>query len=610
MSYGTYNTLRNIFEPTPNNPNASKTGLVFASRKLSATNQLILPLGNAEQPSPYIPFKLSAFKDGISALAALAKLGFKYKLGSNFKSSLPAPDSVVTDSVAGIVYLTWLSTTTGLEQLASSNPTGSITQQSVSALATIKKVETTTTATVIQVVMINGSPAFTTTGTVDIDVTLSFAAPDPENSDEVCVFAFWYFQKYATQAAPFNTSPDLWISTLIDGVNTSISPQSTPIQLAASSVAILADDSVNLTYPITAENLGLLPTAYFGSSVVNQGTEENAITASGTFNGFKVSNSNVIINVTNVTGTFNSTLPNTVKLDVSRNGATLLGNVEIGAVAMCYPVPNKTTSSANHADFEAVIIALRTPEAVRLNKFNVIGYYGFVPSYIGQYPLSAYTAPDTMAFCFTLKADIPTVFQYPCNTAMVVAQSMFTDLNNDPSYEADAGEQSILNLTVSNNKASWLSLADCEQLTKQGITVVAINENISGEGIPYWYQRVCTYQTQSGTDDIEYRYMSLQLKKRWLDKNIELANRKATINPTTGQRRNNDPLTIGNVKSGGISVLTKGVGLGICGSIGNDVTVELQVGTDVTRLLETVTTSLVSQNNGVDAVVYINSFAG
>jgi hypothetical protein len=104
--------------------------------------------------------------------------------------------------------------------------------------------------------------------------------------------------------------------------------------------------------------------------------------------------------------------------------------------------------------------------------------------------------------------------------------------------------------------------------------------------------------------------MSLQLKKRWLDKNIELANRKATINPTTGQRRNNDPLTIGNVRNGGISVLTKGVELGICGTIGNDVTVELQVGTDVTRLLETVTTSLVSQNNGVDAVVYINSFAG
>jgi len=269
-------------------------------------------------------------------------------------------------------------------------------------------------------------------------------------------------------------------------------------------------------------------------------------------------------------------------------------------------VPNSTILNSTHADFVGLVTSLRDPAQVRNNKFNVIGYYGFVPSYIGQYQLSAYTAPDTQAFCPAIKMDIPTAFQYPCNTAILVAQSMFTDANNEPSYEADAGEGAIVNMTISSNQASWISDDQCNQLVNQGWSVVGYTAASTG----YWFQRVCSYQTQSGNVDMEYRYMSLQEKVRWLDKNIEIANRRATINPNTGQRRNNNPIVVTNVQNGGTDVLNVAQSLGIVGTVGNKVTASIEVGEDVTRIREVVTTSIVPQNNGVDAVLYVNSFVG
>lgn len=598
-NFGVGNSVQNVFLPPSGAQNNSKTGLVFASRKLSATYQIKTPMAGQEMPSPYIPFKLSAYRNGASALSELAKKGFEFVLGTQFTTTVDAPDTVTTDNVTGIVYLTWNSVTTGLENLETTTPTGSVTQLVSLAAATIKNVVVTDTTTVMAVVMVNASPDFDTTNDVEVDVTLSFPFPDPAQSDQVCVFAFWYYQKYASSPA-YTTSPDLWISTLIDGINTSISPQSTAISLVAPTTATtLADGSVNLTYTLTAANLGLLPTQYFGASTVTQGAE------SGTYNGYVISGNTVTINVTNPTDDFDNTTAVSIQLDIARNGGTLLGKNEVGGVAMCYPVANATELNTNHADFVGLIADLRSPTQAKNNKFNVIGYYGFVPEYIGQHPLSYYQQPDTMAYCMTIKLDIPTIFQYPCNNVMIVAQSLFTDLNNQGNFQADVGEGSLLNVTVSNNQATWGSDDNYNQLVQQGCTPVAITE----AGLPYWYQRVCTYQTQSGNEDLEFRYMSLQLKKRWVDKNIEVANRRAVIDPTTGQRRNNNPLTLRSVQTGGKLVLQEGVDLGICGTIGNNVTVELET-TDVTRIKETVTTSLVPQNNGVDAVLYIQSYTG
>lgn len=598
--FQTGNTLTNVFNSPAGTENPSKTGFVFASRKLGTGNKIILPLGGETMPSPYIPFKLSAYKNGTSALAALAKKGFKFVLGSRVSSTLVAPDSVINNNTNGTVDLVWNSSTTGLENLAGTNPTGSVIQGTTDASASIKTILVGANITTMTVVMVNGSNAFNTVNEVTVNAVLSSPAPDPAQSDQVCVFAYWYYQMYAV-SPQFTTSPDLWISTLIEGVNTSISPQSAPINLVApTSVALLSDGSYNLTYSVTADNLGLLPTQYFGSTTVTQDT------ITGTYNGYTISGSNVIINVTNPTGAFNATDTISIALDVARNGGTLTDKTEISGVAMCYPVHDTTTLNSTYADFVGLIASFREPTQVRNNKFNVIGYYGYVPQFIGQYPLSAYTAPDTQAFCATIKGDIPTAFQYPCNNVVVVAQSMFTDMNNDPPFEASVGEGSPVNMTISSNRASWFTDEQCNQLVNQGWTVVGY----TAEGTGYWFQRVCTYQTQSGNVDMEYRYMSLQGKVRWLDKNIELANRRATINPNTGQRRNNNPIVVTNVQNGGTDVLNTAQSLGIVGTIGNKVTAVIEVGEDVTRIRETVTTTIVPQNNGVDAIVYINSFVG
>lgn len=598
--FGVGNTVTNVFQPTVGVSNPTKTGMVFASRRLGA-NKAIIPASNGQAyPSPYIPFRLSAFKNGAAAASSLQSMGFNYVQGYSVSQTLSAPDLVTTDTVTGLTSLIWNNTTTGLEQITGTIASGSVTQTATSASATIRTVDVGQTTTTLVVTMTSGSPDFNTTGQVLIVANIATQAPNPKLSDEVVVFAYWYFQKYAISPV-YTTSPDLWVSVLIDGVNTDISAQGAPVDLVTPmAVDILADDSVNLTYAVGDDNLGLLPNTYFGLSTVTQATSG----ATGTFNGFTISNASVVINVTNVTGTFDTTDTVSVQLDTSLNGGLLTDQTEIGGYAMCYPVANQT-QLANYGAFEALIALKRAPDEVKNNQFNVQGYYGYTPSYIAQHPISFYQQASNAGYVSTIKLDVNTAYQYPCSNVMLVAQSMFTDMNNEPPFFADVGDGALLNIVASSNKASYPNDDVLDQLVAQGNTAIGVNS----QGIAYWYQRVCALQTLSGTTDYEFRYQALQLKKRWLDRNIELQNRAATIDPNTGQRVNNTPLVLKSVAIRGTNVVTAGVEAGICGTIGNNVTAVLNP-TDPTRILETVTTSLTAQNNGVDAVVYINSYVG
>lgn len=600
--FETGNTLRNVKLPPEGAQNLAKTGFVFARRTLSETKQIILPVGGEEYPSPYIPLKLGSYSNGPSALSALAKKGFKFKLGGTATQSLSAPDLISANTINGTVDLIWNNATTGLESLGS-NIVGSVTQVTSNASATIKALTVKDAVTVLTVVMVNGSAQFNSVNIITVTAVLPFAVPNPNLSDEVCVFAYWYYQKRI--ASPnFTTSPDLWISVLINGVNTSISPPSEPILLVApTAVTLLSDGSYNLEYAATAANLGLLPTVFFGNSIVTQVVSVGE-EVTGALNGLKIVGTSAIINVSNPTGAFVATAAISIQLDIARNGGTLTGKTEIGGFAMCFPVSSQAELLANHSDFMGLITSLREPSQVQNNKFNVIGYYSFMPEYIGQHPLSYYTNPDTDAYCFTLKMDIPTPLQPPCNNVTALAQSLYTDMMNEPPYEADAGEGAIVNMPISTNKASQINGEQCEQLTTQGCTTLAYTEANTG----YWYQRVCTLQTISETQDNEERYMAFQEKVRWLDKNIELANRRATIDSGTGQRKNNNPETVISVKVGGERVLSTGVDLGVLGVLGNSVEAVLGSDGNVTKIKQTITTSIVPQNNGVDTVVYIKSY--
>lgn len=604
MAYGTGNSVRNVFNPSSAVTNPAKTGFVFAGRQLNGTNQIQLPLAGQQYPSPYIPVLLSAYKNGAAAANALQAMGFNYVQGYTVNEEIVAPTSIETDPITGITSLTWDTVTTGLENITGTIASGSATQLSTTASATLRGnviLDPINETTTLNVIYIDASPEFNLSGAITITASIATLAPDITLSDEVVVFAYWYFEKYKASAV-FTTSPQLYISILITGRDVDVVPLNANISLIEpTSVSILFDTSVNLTYPITAANLGLLPNIAFGQSTVTQ--TDGTDTATGTYNGFSIANNNVVINVTNVTGTFTTDDVITIGL-ASISGAEFLGKKEVGSYATCFPIKNQT-DLALYPAFQNVITTQAAPAAVQNNQFIIKGYYGFVPAFLGQFPITTYQAPNSFLYCANIKLDIPTAYQYPCTNVMVVAQSLYTDMNNEAPFQADIGEFALLNVTVSNNVSTYPSPEVLEQLVSQGNTTTSIND----QGIAFWYQRVITIQTISGNTDAEFRYMALQLKKRWFDRNIELTNRLATIDPATGQRVNNTPDVLNNVELRGTNVINAGIRLGICGTINNSVFVGLQPA-DPARILEEITTTFTPQNNGVDSIVYVNSYTG
>jgi hypothetical protein len=184
--FGVGDTVQNIFLAGGGRTNSSKTGFVFAGRKLSDTYQIQMPLAGSPLPSPYVPFNLGAFTDGASALAALRKLGFTWVGGYSSTIPLAAPDVVTQDNVTGLVNLVWNSTTTGLEKIVAGNPTGSVAQAITLAAGTVKTIKIGETTTTVVVTMVDGSAAFNTTNLITVSAVFPTTAPDPKLSDEVC----------------------------------------------------------------------------------------------------------------------------------------------------------------------------------------------------------------------------------------------------------------------------------------------------------------------------------------------------------------------------------------------------------------------------------------
>lgn len=270
-NFGTGSTITNVFQPNQNPVDPAKQGLLFGSRTLNSNNQLILPSNGNAMPSPYIPIQLPAFTDPVEALVYLGTLGFNYTQGITFTATYPAPDDVKVDNNTGLTTLIWNSPAVGLQDLVSGTPNGSVTQvnSGITSTGTIRSLDITATQTFLSIVPVSVS-SFTTQNDITVDALISSQAPDPTTSDEICIGVYWFYAQYAT-AAKFTSSPNLWISVTIEGRDPSISPVATPITLVApTSVTEPGDGSQNLVYPLTANNLGLLPTEYFGTTSVTQ----------------------------------------------------------------------------------------------------------------------------------------------------------------------------------------------------------------------------------------------------------------------------------------------------------------------------------------------------
>lgn len=600
QSFGIGSTVKNVFLPNTNPIDPAKQALVFASRKLNANNQLILPVGSTPMPSLYKPFQLAAYLSPIDALIELGKMGFQYTQGLSFNESFPAPDNIITDNVTGLVTLVWNSPSIGLQNLEGENTNGSITQDNSSIISTgtIVSISVVGNQSFLNLVLVNTSPTFTTSNPVVINALLASDAPDPETSDQVCLAAYWFYKQYAT-AQKFTTSANLWISVTVEGEDASISPSSTPIDLVAPTTAtVIGDGSTNLTYPLNADNLGLLPTEYLGQTTVTQGS------VVGIFNGYTLTSTTCIINVVNVTGgTFDNIDMVVIIKDASQNGGVLSQEEEISSFALIENVPNLNTLTTTYADFYSLISSLQAPSAAANNKFNVQGYYGYSPATINQYPISSITAPNVNYFKMSARLDIPTSFQYPNLPVVHVMQTLYNNVNSQAPFTATEGKLSILNMTASTNKSTIPSTIILNQLTNQGITAIGA----LATGQMYVYRDVCTLQSIGGVPDKEFRFEPLQLKTRWLDKNAYLI-AEATVTLSDGSRNNNNPEVITSMTANLKQLLSVGVQTGMLGNTNNTVSVIVNPD-DVSRLLINITTSIVPTNAGSDITVYVTSFS-
>lgn len=594
-------TVQTVFVQPVNPTNPFKSGLVFASRTLNTNNQLIPPLSNNTPTSLFVPFEIPAFTTGTQALAYLKQLGFQYTLGTGFNTTFIQPDTIKVDSVSGLTTLIWNDPLMGIQDLVGQNPVGTAVQDTSDANGSILDAYIIDNQSFLIISLTTGSDDFDTTNDIVITANLTNGKPDPTSSDEVCVFAYAFYNQYG-KSTIFNTSPNLWCSVYVKGHVNSITATNTAIPLVApTSVVIQPNGSVNLRYPITANQLGLLPSVYFGNSTITQATSS----ATGVLNGYTLTTTTCVINVIDVVGTFNTTNTCSAVLDNTQNGFNYLGENQISTYGLCYQISNLTTLTGTHNDFYSNIVALQAPSASETNKFNVQGYYSYVAKSINAVPLNALTVPNNTYFVANAKLDVPTAVQYPANNAMVVAVSMFDDLNNEYPYYGTNGKNYTVNLTASANVASYPTNASLNQLTNQGWKTYGVN----GAGQVYIYRNVCTLQSVNGIADNSFRFQDIQLKTRYLNTNFYTIAETTVIDPLTQLRLNNNPELITNMQNN-ISVFLNNAydkGKGIVGNTKNSVTVTLNL-IDTSKLAIRITTTIVPANSGSDIVTYVYGY--
>lgn len=585
-------TLTNQFLPSVNPAAPAKTGVIFGQRKLPAGNTLVKPVGDTSMPPLYQLIKLPAYKDGLSALAQLAKYGFNYTLGLSYDTEYVAPSKVTVNTSTGLTTLEWNSPVMGIQNLIGQNPSGSISQGT--SKAAIRGVSIVGSASFMVVEPVSAA-IFNTTAKIDVFATLNKQVPNPKTSDSICVAVYGYYEQYKP-SPKFTTSPECYISVSVSGRDTSISPTGTPIDLVAPTSITAVDGKVYLTYPITADNLGLLPVNYLGDTIVKQG----AITA--LYNGYTLTATECIIEVVNPSAEFVPATPITVTLDVSKSGFAYTGNIELPAYALGgWDVRSVAQLNADHPAFVAGIEALNAPEAYKHRKYKVQGYFGFHFTQVNQYPLSAFTAPDSTNYAASITLDIPTVYQFSA-VGINAVQHMFTDLNNEAPYFANSGTGSLVAQECSTNQSSLPTNDMANQLGGQGWTVFMPNE----VGSRYIYNNINCMQTNAGRQDLEYRFQATMLKVRWVDKNLVEVGNATLMNPD-GTRKNNDPETLTSLQQNLMNVLT--VGKKDLKMLGGNQSITLSANPlDVSRINVESRTAVVSPSGGMDITAVFESY--
>lgn len=536
----------------------TKNCLLIGQRITSGT--LIPASGGNPQPNYYEPILLPSFPDGTSALQYLAQFGIQYTLGINFSLSLPAPSTVTVAN--NLTTLTWATVPANFLQLTGFALSGTLSQTTPSVVN--GNIYSAKVISGVATIVVYGSVTYSTVGGL---LTLSGVNnvnyPDPELSDPIALMVWDFYQTALTASTSADGVPAAYIS-ILSNRDVTISPVATPIVLGDPS-AVTTGTTSTLTYPIATVGLGYLPTTSLGATTVTQ-----AITnATGTFDGYVISGSNVIITVTGVTGTFTTAESVSIVLDSAQNAFSYLDNIDLYAAIMQFPIDNITDITTTYADFYDGVLFLNQANQVLNKHYLTYGIAGNITSLPTQAALLP--APNTQ---YSVLVTYPYVYKfgnipYDNNTGDVasgrVASSVTYMLANGDTPFPPLTATTIPHLPVSS---VWKTTSYSN--AQEGTGDIAINQGWlplapNSNGIVSLLESNTTLITIPSTNipDVEFRYTHIWDCIRWIKREVAVLFESISVLPDNAGTALISPGFLGQFKQGILGVLTTAQNLGV-----------------------------------------------
>lgn len=496
----------------------SKQVLLCGQRTTNGT--LTLATNGFAQPNYYIPLLLPSFSDGVAALIYLKNYGIKSSMGINFSLTLPAPTAVISSN--SLTTLTWASIPSGFSQLTGFALTGTLSQSSPGSLS----------ATVYSAQIISGVATLIVYGTVafvdsgDSGGVLTLAGvnninyPDPNATDPIALMVWDFYQSSLSAFKSPNGVPAAYISILSDR-DTTINPVSTGIVLGDPS-AVTTGATSTLTYATSTAGLGYLPTTTLGASTVTQATSA----ATGTFAGYIVDGSNVIITVTNVTGTFDTSHAVTVSLDNTVNAFGYLDGINLYSSVLQFPILSLTSITTTYADFYNGINLINQPNQVLNQHFFTYGIGGNVTSLPSA--AAALPHPNNQEYILVTYPYVAQFGDVPYeNTAGNVAAGRIASAVAYMLANGDAPYPPLMTATINHLPVSSLSATTSYSGAQNGSGDIAVGEGWlplapNSSGVVSFLESVTTLITipNTSTPDVEFRYTHIWDCVRYLKQQV------------------------------------------------------------------------------------------
>lgn len=548
--------------PNPIAGTTTKQGLLFGQRN---TEGVLIPAINGfAQPNYYVPFLLPSFPNGQAALNYLTNYGIQSQIGISFTLALPIPTSIIPGTSTTSVNFTPVPA--NFMQLTDFNLSGTATQNAINAAIFSASINTNTNTATL---MVYGTPAFNTTDPITITGINNVPYPDPNNSDPIALMVWDYYQTALSANQSAFGPPATYISILSD-LDTSIDPDSTPIELGTAStfpstVTVNTDGSVTLEYPIATVGLGYLPTTALGNTIVDQDISN----ATGAFNGFTISGSTVLINVTNVTGTFTTTNTISVTLDNTVNAFNFLNNINLYGAALQFPISTLNDIDVTQASFYNGINQLNQANQVLNQHYFIYGMAGNItslPSNAANLP-----APNSQQYIAPTYPYIAKFGDIPYDNAVgnvasgrVASAVLYMLSNGDPPFPPLISA-TINHLPVSSiaSTTSYSSQAGGtgDMAVIQGWLPLAPN---SGNVVQF-LQSVTTLITEPNTTtpDTEFRYTHIWDTVRWVKQQVTNLFNVISVLPNNQGTVLISPAFLRQFKAGVLSILNQGQNLGM-----------------------------------------------